>query len=77
MTEPENLVLEHLRHIRSDMGGLRDDVRDIKQRLTNLEIAVGSLAASEANHYAMTAVRADRVDERLERIERRIDLADA
>ncbi len=28
--EPGNLVLDHLRHIRADIAGLREDVRDIK-----------------------------------------------
>ncbi|MDS4022156.1 MAG: hypothetical protein RKR03_16900 [Candidatus Competibacter sp.] len=33
----ENLILEHLRAIRADIGGIKDDVREIKQRLTSLE----------------------------------------
>ena len=36
----ENLILEHLRAIRADIGGIKDDVREIKQRLTSLEAAV-------------------------------------
>ncbi|MEI2771451.1 MAG: hypothetical protein V9G98_12160 [Candidatus Competibacter sp.] len=39
----ENLILEHLRAIRSDIGGIKDDVREIKQRLTSLEAAVAGL----------------------------------
>ena len=39
----ENLILEHLRAIRSDIGGLKDDVREIKQRLTSLEAAIAGL----------------------------------
>ncbi|TPV99503.1 MAG: hypothetical protein USCAAHI_01056 [Beijerinckiaceae bacterium] len=74
---PDNLVLEQLRYIRADIGSLRDDMRDIKQRMTTLEIVVGNLAGAEASHYAMTAVRADRVDGRLDRIEKRLELADA
>jgi hypothetical protein len=45
--------------------------------LTSLELAVGNLAATEMSHYANTAVRADRTDERLERIERRLELREA
>ena len=33
----ENLILEHLRAIRTDIGGIKDDVREIEQRLTGLE----------------------------------------
>lgn len=39
----ENLILEHLRAIRSDIGGIKDDVREIKQRLTSLEAAIAGL----------------------------------
>jgi hypothetical protein len=35
--EPANLVLEHLRYIRAGMDGLREDMRDVKRRLTSLE----------------------------------------
>jgi hypothetical protein len=33
----ENLVLEHLRAIRTDMGSMKDDVREIKSRVNTLE----------------------------------------
>jgi hypothetical protein len=39
-----------------------------------LEIAVANLAATEASHYANLALRAGRVDDRLLRIERRLDV---
>lgn len=32
----ENLILEHLRAIRADIGGIKEDVREIKQRLASL-----------------------------------------
>lgn len=35
----ENLVLEHLRHIRSRVDSVAEDVGDIKHRLTSLESA--------------------------------------
>ena len=31
--QDDNLVLEHLRAIRSDIGSIKDDVREIKRRL--------------------------------------------
>ena len=44
MTENvENLILEHLRAIRADIAAVKDDVREIKQRLTSLEAAVAGL----------------------------------
>ena len=65
MTEAESLVLEHLRHIRGAVDGLRDDVRDIKVRLGTLE-----------TQYASLSNRMDRLDGRVERIERRLNLAE-
>ncbi|MDS4039640.1 MAG: hypothetical protein RKP20_00475 [Candidatus Competibacter sp.] len=44
----ENLILEHLRAIRSDIGGIKDDVREIRQRLTSLEATVAGLRRDSA-----------------------------
>ncbi len=65
MTEAENLVLEHLRHIRGAVDALRDDMRDVKVRLGTLE-----------TQYASLSNRIDRLDGRVERIERRLSLAE-
>jgi hypothetical protein len=62
MTDPDNIVLEHLRHIR----GVRDDTREMKQGIGSLE-----------NQYANMSNRLDRMDFRIEPIERRLDLTDA
>jgi predicted nucleic acid-binding Zn-ribbon protein len=66
MTEVENLILDHLRHLRSAVDALREDMREVKTRLGILE-----------NQYASMSVRLDRLDARVERIERRLDLAEA
>lgn len=39
----DNLILEHLCAMRSDLAGIRDDVRDVKGRLTSIEGAVAAL----------------------------------
>ncbi len=70
----ESLVLEHLRAIRGDIADMKIDIRDVKHRMTALEIAVASFVGTEASHYASLASRADRADDRLDRIERRFDL---
>jgi len=79
MTENvENLILEHLRAIRTDISGIKDDAREIKQRLTSLE-AVAGLRRDNANLYGDMAdqhARYDRLAERVDRIERRLDLRD-
>ena len=60
MAEADNVVLEHLRHIRSTVDGLRDDMREVKGRLGILE-----------SQYANLSNRLDRLDGRVERIEQR------
>jgi len=70
----DNLVLEHLRAIRADLTEMKLDIRDIKHRLTALEIVVANFAATEASHFAILASRADRTDDRIDRIERRLEL---
>ena len=62
----DNIVLEHLRHIRWAVDALREDMREMKERL-------GSLEAS----YASVSRRIDRLDGRVERIEIRLNLAEA
>ena len=73
MTEnTENLVLEHLRAMRGDIGDIKTRLDRIDLRLSTIEQTVGSL-------YALSA--SDRetlqgVIKRVERIERRLDLSD-
>ena len=66
MADTDNIVLEHLRHIRSAVDGLRDDMREVKGRLGILE-----------SQYANLSNRLDRLDGRVERIEQRLSLAEA
>ncbi len=75
--EPDNLTLVMLRRLDSKMDVIGLDVRDIRHRLTALEIAVANLAATEASHYANVALRADRPDDRLDRIEKRLGLKES
>lgn len=53
------------------------DIRDMKLRLTGIERQLGSNAASEMEHYASVMGRMDRFDDRLGRVERRLELGDA
>jgi predicted nucleic acid-binding Zn-ribbon protein len=54
MTELQNLVL----HLRGQLDGVREDMREVKTRLGILE-----------NQYASMSSRLDRLDARVERIE--------
>ena len=62
----DNIILEHLRAIRTNVDRLVDDMHEVKQRLGFLE-----------NQYASLSNRLDRMDLRIERIERRLELQDA
>jgi predicted nucleic acid-binding Zn-ribbon protein len=66
VADSDNVALEHLRHIRIAVDGLRDDMREVKGRLGILE-----------SQYANLSNRLDRVDSRIERIEQRLNLAEA
>ncbi len=68
-----HIVLEHLRHIRGAVDGLRDDMREVKQRVGALEIEVAQVHV----RLAEVSNRVDRLADRIERVERRLDLADA
>lgn len=64
--DTENLVLEHLRHIRGKVDRIADDVKDLKVRMTHLE-----------EGQAVIHRRIDRVEDRLDRIEKRLELTEA
>lgn len=82
---PDHLVLNLLRAIRGDVAAIKDDMSDMRRRMTTLEIQVTNLANIEGSHHANTMLRLDgvveRLDrivvERLDRIERRLELTNA
>lgn len=68
-----SLVLDHLRAVRADMGAVRDDVRDLRQRVSSMERHLADIRSDVANIRG----RLDAHGDRLKRIERRLELADA
>ena len=82
---PDHLVPNLLRAIRGDVAAIKDDMSDMRRRMTTLEIQVTNLANIEGIHHANTMLRLDgvveRLDrivvERLDRIERRLELTNA
>jgi ribosome-associated translation inhibitor RaiA len=73
----DNLVLARLREIPDVLSELKADNVEIKHRLSTLEIQVGGLNATEQNHYASLSSRMDRLATDVDRIKRRLELADA
>ena len=64
--DADSLVLRHLHRIDIKVDRLIDDMRDIKHRMTTVEKSVAGQSR-----------RLDRVEDRLDRIERQFDFVDA
>lgn len=76
----DNLVLEPLRLIRAEISSIKEDGREVKNRLATLEVGQGTILqhlGHLASSIAQQQISLDRVGDRVERIERRLDLADA
>ena len=82
MTENvDNLVLEHLRALRSDVQTLRTEMhsefKDVKYRLSSLELAMSGVKRDQAESlgdYARQQISIDNLVERIQRIEQRLEL---
>jgi hypothetical protein len=71
--EANSVVLEHLRHIRASQERAELDISELKSRVSSLEQVTGQVL----NLLRTMNQRMDRFDERLGRIERRLDLVEA
>lgn len=75
----DNLVLEQLRKIRAELDAARDRDREILNRLSGIEAGISRIGRDEAANFAEIIQDRhimDRIRERLERIERRLELTD-
>jgi predicted nucleic acid-binding Zn-ribbon protein len=70
--ETENLVLELLRKTRASQERMEQDVADLKVRMSTVENMLGQ----QQIQLAALNGRMDRLDERLGRIERQLDLVE-
>lgn len=70
--EMENVVLEHLRHIRATVDEIAADLRRTNGRVSTLEFGHGASTMSLAEQN----IEIDRLKSRLDRVERRLDLRD-
>jgi predicted nucleic acid-binding Zn-ribbon protein len=67
-----NLILEKLKRMDVKLDDLRQDIRDPKDRVSNVERQCADLHVQ----YATVSSRIDRIESRLDRIERRLDLVE-
>ena len=68
-----NLILERLRRMDDRLVNIEGDMHDVKLRMTVVEEHIGNLVLGVSGLNA----RMDRFDERLTRVERRMDLRGA
>jgi tetrahydromethanopterin S-methyltransferase subunit G len=76
----ENLVLEHLKKIQTEQNASRERDSEILNRLSHIESALARISRDEAINYGEIIQDrhvVDRIKERLERIERRLELSEA
>ena len=71
--EPNSLVLDHLKRIQGRLASIEIDMGDIKTRVSTMEQYQGQVLTLLGGLNQ----RMDRFDERLARIERRLDLVEA
>ena len=72
MVEPDNIVLEHLRAIRSDMAKMADWMHTMSVEMTAIrQHLAGVVTIQEHDHGDIANIKV-----RLERIEKRLDLVD-
>lgn len=71
--EPHNVIPDDLRALRAGQDRIENDLRDLKFRVGDVERGVAGLQGSLAHHSS----RLDRIDDRLQTIEKRPGLVDA
>ena len=74
----ENLMLEHLKRFQGTLDRMERKLDDITVRVSNLESSVASVMQHLANLTAADAAQQlsiDNINRRLDRIERRLELA--
>ena len=72
MVEPESLVLEQLRAIRGDIGKLVSEVQTMRVEMTAMRQHMsGMMTIQEHDHVDIAGIKT-----RLDRIEKRLELAD-
>ena len=75
--DPDYLVLVYLRRIDSKVDAMAQDIRELKERVSSLEVAVASVRrdiAVLAETDARLQNALDRMREDISRIQRRLDL---
>ena len=74
----ENLLLEHMKRIQAELSAARERDVEIMSRLSGIEEGIARIGRNEASNYTdiiHDRHTIDRLNVRIERIERRLELA--
>ena len=77
MDDSTNLVLEHLKRFQAGQDRIERELKEIKSRMSQLEIGIASIRGDLAHmsgDQARQTVTVDTLAERIDRIERRLEL---
>jgi len=78
MTENvDNLILEHLKKIQVELASVKRDTGEIKSRMSGMESAIAKISRDEAANFGEIIHdrhAVDRLAERIDRIEQRLEL---
>ncbi len=74
----DNIIIEHLKAIRSEIAEVKADTADIKQRMHSMDTSIIDLRRNDVHLYedaARQQVNIDKLVERIQRIEKRLELS--
>ena len=74
----ENLVIEHLRAMRTEIAAVRADTMDTRQRLVSVESSIVDMRRNVIHVFedmAHQQLTMDKLLDRVQRIEKRLDLS--
>ena len=77
MDKVENLLLEHLKRFQAGQDRIERELDEVVTRLGHLEISMAGLRRDIGHgdeQTAVVSVRLDKMNERLERVEKRLEL---
>jgi hypothetical protein len=74
----ENLVIEHLGAMRTELAGVKADTTEIRQRMISVDASVIDIRRSVVQLFediAHQQLNTDKLLDRVQRLERRLDLS--
>lgn len=74
----ENLVIEHLRAMRTEIAAVKADTTDVRQRLGSVETSIVDMRRNVLHLFEDNAhqqLTMDKLLDRVQRIEKRLDLS--